>query len=837
MQIKKLRTLFAALPLVLLQQSAFAVPTIISSNTTWSTAATYSDEVIVQSGATLTVSANVTLTKSLTVNPGGHLVTGNVTMNMGDAIVLQTDYTHPNTTTGGATLDATNTKFYEITANGHWLGIQVWGMGSGKQQSHVGFARATMAACSVRKAHVGIANYKDPFYENGSESTTSVAGGGIILASTVTFLNNALGVYMKDYSYAPSGKLYGDRSSFSKCNFRSDNTSPGYLFGYSSSIIGKGFVGLVRVEGIDFLGCTFTRTTSGDIYRGIITYTGGFNVKDYCSGGSPYIASSPYTTCTGTATHCSFNNLNTAISVTMNRTRKTNIFDANFIGNSLAIIMTGTDLANIMRNSITNSSTSPSSGIAMNECTGFKIEQNGLSLSNFPGSSFANNLPDFAVGISIADAGNSYNDVYKNTVSNYDYALQSVRNNRADIATKVYTGLTFLCNTVNNTRDVSFDIVAGKSSKPFSGSTLTANMGMHPYQKIPNPSAGISATNYTAGNLFDTKSLAAGSPNQLFNNGTNSFKYYYSTGNARENPTYYNPTKVLASTSTCPARGSVSPVVTKYSDWTTYASNTSTDINTIMAITSPTENDLTTLSDLLANYQMATNQILTVFQMRDTTIIDVDSMIMVLENTQYIYQYKLMLADLYISQYRYSDAVDVVDDVLVNYQLNSAESTRLANLKKMFQIGEILHTKGTYDSLDTTARLVVSNIFSNDDGPAKYEAWVIRASAGLETVEPVVLTLDTTGGAHRGEATNVEMANNYNRLVLYPNPANESFTLEVDEMGLSAVVTDLTGKKIYSTQLTAGANTVNTSAFAPGIYLVKLFRGNTMLTVQKLVKQ
>lgn len=64
--------------------------------------------------------------------------------------------------------------------------------------------------------------------------------------------------------------------------------------------------------------------------------------------------------------------------------------------------------------------------------------------------------------------------------------------------------------------------------------------------------------------------------------------------------------------------------------------------------------------------------------------------------------------------------------------------------------------------------------------------------------------------------------------ILYPNPANESFTIESGDALPSFVeVMDIAGKVVYNG---TGVRRVNTQQLTSGIYLVRIYFNNEMQT-------
>ncbi len=74
---------------------------------------------------------------------------------------------------------------------------------------------------------------------------------------------------------------------------------------------------------------------------------------------------------------------------------------------------------------------------------------------------------------------------------------------------------------------------------------------------------------------------------------------------------------------------------------------------------------------------------------------------------------------------------------------------------------------------------------------------------------------------------------------IFPNPINNQLSIQLNQVGdYQIVVTDLTGRSIFQTQLNAQNNlSLNTSNWAAGVYSVQILAEDGRLTTQKVVKQ
>jgi hypothetical protein len=116
---------------------------------------------------------------------------------------------------------------------------------------------------------------------------------------------------------------------------------------------------------------------------------------------------------------------------------------------------------------------------------------------------------------------------------------------------------------------------------------------------------------------------------------------------------------------------------------------------------------------------------------------------------------------------------------------------------------------------------------------------------GYTDPTPVVATIayrisqtDKAGKTSYSKIVRVENAGALQQLALYPNPASDH--LFIGGLGSSgtwyATITDLSGKTLSTTQVSAGNNELIIAGYAAGVYLVKV-SGNTGSAILKFVKR
>ena len=77
---------------------------------------------------------------------------------------------------------------------------------------------------------------------------------------------------------------------------------------------------------------------------------------------------------------------------------------------------------------------------------------------------------------------------------------------------------------------------------------------------------------------------------------------------------------------------------------------------------------------------------------------------------------------------------------------------------------------------------------------------------------------------------------NINQTKLYPNPVNGDAVTIISNQELAVEVFDILGKKVKTQNITANNKTLNLSSLSQGIYIVKMYTDNQMIT-KKLIKQ
>ncbi len=73
-------------------------------------------------------------------------------------------------------------------------------------------------------------------------------------------------------------------------------------------------------------------------------------------------------------------------------------------------------------------------------------------------------------------------------------------------------------------------------------------------------------------------------------------------------------------------------------------------------------------------------------------------------------------------------------------------------------------------------------------------------------------------------------------MTISPNPADESIRISGITGDVTMKITDLTGKDMMMQSLGTGADRVDISRLAPGLYLVQFYRGTDVFVTKLIVR-
>ncbi|MCO5267816.1 MAG: S8 family serine peptidase [Brumimicrobium sp.] len=390
-----------------LMATTYGKVTPITANTSWAGDKFINDTLIIEQGATLTITGTVRFSadSKVIIKQGGKLII--------DGGTLTNEY------------------------NSYWQGIEVWGTSTKNQYpqgspTYQGILIVRNGG-TIENAHAGATNWKSNDYD---------AIGGVIQATDAIFRNNRVDVGFATYqNFAPS-KSYikvGNHSFFRNTEFFSDND---YIEGFPQR---DAHVTMWDVDGISFMNCHFANNVTTDKdnstapMRGIYSINAGYKVEAGCD--YPFLpVGQPCPS--EDLLKSSFSGFNMAMEASGASTSYTvRVEQSEFSDNLWNILIEEMDNVSINRNEIevadagyTLTGSNTGAGIVIDASTGYIVEENTLT-TNF------SNPVDF--GIFISNSGEDDNRVYKNSINGYEYGNLATGVNHNTGYSK---GLQFLCN-------------------------------------------------------------------------------------------------------------------------------------------------------------------------------------------------------------------------------------------------------------------------------------------------------------------------------------------------------------------------------------------------------
>ena len=323
-----------------------------------------------------------------------------------------------------------------------WKGIEVWGDYNQNQYTINGqCAQGTLELTNgtvIENADNAIALWHPGDY---------YTSGGIVTATNSIFKNDKRVAEFISYTnhHPINGQPTDYISSFTNCQFITDNN-------YLNSSPFYAFITMWDVKGIDITACNFSNSTSynASINRGYGIYSidAGYIVKSTCTSNlfpCPPANSIPST----------FQGLYAGIyALAASTTNTINVCQSQFTDNSYGVRLSAVNNATITQDTfdIGTNIICPNFtgiGIEMNNCTGYKIEENHFKHTEYT------NQGDNYVGIRVIGQSNpmsvSYNEIYLNTFNGINVGNQA---EQANYNPGIQTGLCYVCNkNSNNTYD------------------------------------------------------------------------------------------------------------------------------------------------------------------------------------------------------------------------------------------------------------------------------------------------------------------------------------------------------------------------------------------------
>lgn len=374
-----------------------AIPKLITQNETWDFNTRIYSDIIVKTGATLTLSCKLYMppTSKIIVERGAKLIVNN-----------------------GLISDI---------ANQMWEGIVVLGNSDQppwySKQGYVKLNGATIqnAKCGVKTVY----GYGNPANDGLS--------GGLIHAINSNFINNITAM-----EFAPYSRVYNTyQIGAFNCNFTTNGAlaNPAYK--------PDAFIKLNGVQGIQIAGNKFEATnvqidyaSTKDQYTGILSTNSQYTVFPYKLN-NVVVSTNRFIGLKRGIKALHTNSLNF---VTVDGAEFNNTFMGMYLsGNTNSVITSNTFIIPQTLELINEPY-----GLYLDNSTGYHVEAN----------SFTGLVKNGNYGIVVNNSGSVINEVYRNTFSNLSHGIYAQKNNRGD---DEYNGLKLLCNTFSNT-DVNITV-------------------------------------------------------------------------------------------------------------------------------------------------------------------------------------------------------------------------------------------------------------------------------------------------------------------------------------------------------------------------------------------
>jgi len=366
------------------------------------------------------------------------------------------------------------------SCNSLWQGVEVWGKYNLPQNIlNQGVIEIKNNGC-ITNAECAIKAY------NPKASNPTTTSGGIVAIRKAKFINNKCCIAL--YPLYNTANIYN--SYIQNSIFSIDNN---YMLqsGYPTKMIAlEGF------KSVNIEGCTFSNTNQkleGENRGNAISATNaGMKINKLCIEASPLGDCITYSPMVFNGWHYAIHTNN------CNPNHVIEIVNSSFYSNLRGIYLSSVSLPKIQRNTFKtikrNQFEPPSSGLYLNACTGYSVQENTFD-GNYAGTN------TYETGIVINNSGTALNEIYNNSFTKLQNGITAQDDNR---------GLVCKCNDYAGVKTDQSVLITGGSS---------STIGIALYQGDSLSVTGL------AGNTFSQRSIGGGTYD-LFNQGAR-FKYYH----------------------------------------------------------------------------------------------------------------------------------------------------------------------------------------------------------------------------------------------------------------------------------------------------------------------
>ena len=316
-----------------------------------------------------------------------------------------------------------------VGAAGVWNGVEVWGDKMLPQSAQFGAPNQGYVELydnsEISNALTGIKVY--------DSSNPMFTGGGIVVARKCTFTDNIIAV---DFGAYNSALLNRSRFTFTKFNYT------GTSYPHTSPFVG--FVSLMRVTKVSFLGCEFTSANLTGY--GILAINSPFIVDQICGG----TQTSP---CNGAYIPSKFYGLEYGVSaLSQGDTKPFEVYNSEFENCRIGVNCNGVANSSIIFNKFDIGSVNT---VTSGQTTQTGVEYNtNIIAMNIQENLFAplsvHKTQSNAQGIACTFIGGSNNLIRRNTFTSLWASVHASKQNRSNSGD---AGLHFECNNSNNNTD------------------------------------------------------------------------------------------------------------------------------------------------------------------------------------------------------------------------------------------------------------------------------------------------------------------------------------------------------------------------------------------------
>ena len=479
--------------------SGYLNPWNITANETWDFDIQMYQDIVVQSGATLTIKCKVAMADA-----------GRIIVQRGAKLVID-----------GGTVSAWGSN---------WAGIQVWGT-SNQPQTVVGGMSANHGIVQVinqgtiQDAVNGITTIK---YDQTGNIDWGGYTGGIIYCDGANFINNQRAIqYMSYHNTNPVSHLLMSNVGYVKNSLFQTNSSM-----KTANFPPLEFVSMWDVQGLQYLGNTYQNTTSPQpsidkLGIGFYSEDASYTIDRYqvCSVintvtglCASYSANNP-STFTNLQYGVDVNNVSTVVNVKVNNN--------DFVACNRAVLMNNSNNSTVTNNRINvgagqNTPSFLPYGIYMQNSTGYNVSNNNITTTQWP-----DYHSSIATGIWVNSSISTPNLINLNTITKMSAGVGVLGNN---YGVNPGDGLQLKCNIFGQ----------GTNGKNYQDMFMAYVSSTWTDGRIGNYQGSLSqgANNifsHTGGVITDSDygDVTAPSP-------ANSVSYYYNGGNTTVQPLYYD---------------------------------------------------------------------------------------------------------------------------------------------------------------------------------------------------------------------------------------------------------------------------------------------------------